>query len=227
MRLLLEDVFIKTPFCQPIGNWVRAKRHARKLEEWTRNGKPAPPPHIVKQRTLRSHAENFGLTILVETGTYFGDMVEAMKDDFGQIYSIELSKELYEKAKKRFRGVATVELIHGDSGTELGNLIGRIDKPALFWLDGHYSAGVTARGDQDTPIYEELTHIFDAPDKGHVIIIDDARCFGVDPAYPSIEELSNFIKSKRENVDISIEDDSIRITPSKATSCCANPGDQT
>ena len=32
--------------------------------------------------------------------------------------------------------------------------------PAIFWLDGHYSAGITAMGEQATPIFKELTHIF-------------------------------------------------------------------
>ena len=57
-----------------------------------------------------------------------------------------------------------VELLHGDSGTELGNVMNKINQPALFWLDGHYSAGVTAKGDKDTPIYEELVCILNAPD---------------------------------------------------------------
>jgi hypothetical protein len=80
-------------------------------------------------------------------------------------------------------------------------------------LDGHYSAGETAQSHKDNPIFEELQHIFDTPDRGHVIIIDNARCFGMDPDYPSIEQLSDFVKSQRPNVDISVQYDIIRITP--------------
>jgi len=144
-------------------------------------------------------------------------MVEAMKYCFDYIYSIELSKELYENAKKRFDGDRRVEIIHGDSGVELGKLLDRIDQPALFWLDGHYSAGVTARGYKDTPIYEELTHIFNTQNSEHVVIIDDARNFGNDPAYPTIKELSDFIKTKKPDAKIEVEYDSIRITPPKVT----------
>jgi hypothetical protein len=78
-------------------------------------------------------------------------MVEAMKDVFEQIYSIELSRDLYEKAMKRFTGVTHIRLIRGDSGKELGRVVNEIDRPALFWLDGHYSAGVAAKGEKDTP----------------------------------------------------------------------------
>jgi hypothetical protein len=52
-----------------------------------------------------------------------------------------------------------------------------------------------------------------ASNYGHVIIIDDARCFGSDPDYPNMEELSNFIKSKKPNLVIAVQDDNIIITP--------------
>ena len=215
MKQLLKEIIKTPPLYIPLRNWLHTKRQKKELIEWENEGKPVPPPHIVKQRTIRSFAEKFGPKILIETGTYYGDMVEAMKGYFNQIYSIELSEELYEKAKKRFDGEENVRIIHGDSGVELGRLVGRIEEPALFWLDGHYSAGVTARGDKDTPIYEELTHIFNSHLSKYVIIIDDARCFGNDPAYPSIKELSDFIKAKRPHAQIEVKDDSIRITQSK------------
>jgi hypothetical protein len=41
-------------------------------------------------------------------------------------------------------------------------------------LDGYYSAGETAQSHKDNPIFEELQHIFDTPDRGHVIIIESA-----------------------------------------------------
>ncbi len=209
MKNTLKQLIKKTPI-YPV---LRTIRQKRELKEWERNGRPVPPPHIVKQRTIREFAEKFGLSVLVETGTYYGDMVEAMKGYFSRIYSIELSNDLYEKAKQRFAGDDRIEIIHGDSGIELGKLIPRLDQAALFWLDGHYSAGVTARGEKDTPIYEELTHIFSSPEEGHVIIIDDARCFGTDPAYPGIDELIGFIKAKKPNAKIEVKDDSIRVLP--------------
>ncbi len=193
--------------------WIKKRKNDKKLAEWQSKGKPVPPPHIVKQLAIRNYARRFGLKILVETGTLHGRMIEAMKDDFDRIYSIELSEELYKKAKDRFRKENSVELIHGDSGVELKHVIERLDQPALFWLDGHYSSGETARGEKDTPVFEELNHIFDDQVRDHVIIIDDARCFGTDPAYPTLEELTNFVKSRRPGAGISIQDDSIRITP--------------
>ena len=213
MKEIMVQVIKKNPLYYPLRNWAAKRRGIAELAEWERNDRSVPPPHIVKQRVLREYSKRFSLKILVETGTYLGDMVEAMREDFDRIYSIELSKDLYDQAKMRFKGVNNIELIHGDSSNELGRTLSKINQPILFWLDGHYSDGVTARGLKDTPIYEELHHIFNSKDFGHVIVIDDARCFGKFSNYPSIEELSNFIKSKRPNVDIVVQDDSIRITP--------------
>ena len=187
----------------------------REMKKWERNGGAAPTPHLIKQRTIREYADKFGIKVFIETGTYFGYMVAAMKKHFTWIYSIELSDELYLNAMQKFVGDERIKIIHGDSAVELGKLIPNLDQPALFWLDGHYSAGMTAKGKKDTPIYEELTHIFNSLQKMHVIIIDDARCFGTDPAYPNIDELTKFIKTKNPNVKIEIENDCIRITPKK------------
>jgi len=196
-----------------IRKWLRARRDRRTLEEWERRGRPVPPPHIVKQRVLREYAERYGLRTLVETGTYRGDMIEAMRPVFEKIVSIELGQDLFAAARKRFKRVAHVELIQGDSAQELRRVMERLDRAALFWLDGHYSAGETARGEKDTPIYEELAHILGARDLGHVIVIDDARAFGTDPAYPTIDELRRYVLAKRPVVSIAVADDSIRITP--------------
>lgn len=208
--------FIKnTPLYVLLRNWLYMKIQKSEVIRWEKNGRPAPPPHLIKQRALLNFAEKFELEVLIETGTYYGDMVEAMKSHFSQIYSIELSEELFRKAKKRFESVKNVTIIHGDSGVELEKLTNIIKKPALFWLDGHYSAGVTAIGDKNTPIFEELTHIFNANLRKYIIVIDDARCFDKDPAYPNINELNDFIKISKPDAEIEIKDDSIRIIPGK------------
>lgn len=188
------------------------QRQIRAYGKWERNGCPNPPPHLIKQRVLREHAQRFGLKILVETGTYRGDMVHAMRNDFEKIYSIELSRELHEAACRRFYNVKHVEILQGDSGKVIADLIPRLDKPTLFWLDGHYSAGMTARGEKDTPIFEELGHIFSSNMKDYAIVIDDARLFGADPAYPTLQELKDYIHAQRPNCDIEVDTDSIRIT---------------
>ena len=215
MKEALKQFVQNTSLYHPLRNLMVKRRQKQELSEWETKGKPAPPPHIIKQQTLKSYADKYDLKVLVETGTFYGDMIEAMKHVFEKIYSIELSQELFEKAKKRFKDQSHVELIQGDSGIELRSLLSKINQPTLFWLDGHYSAGETAQAAKDTPIFEELQHIFDTPDRGHVIIIDDARCFGSYADYPSIEQLNEFIKLKRPSMDVSVQYDSVRIAPKK------------
>lgn len=209
MTDVFKQALKKTPLYKPLRNLLANRLY----RAWEEDGKPLPPPNVVKQRVLREYAQRYGTRILIETGTFYGDMVEAMKVDFDHIYSVELCAEFYEKARTRFRKDTHIELIFGNSGTELHRIMNSIDQAALFWLDGHYSGESTAHGAVTTPIYEELQQIFDADDRGHVIIIDDARCFESDPAYPRIDDLFVFIKSKRSNVVITVQDDIIRITP--------------
>lgn len=213
MQTTLKQIIKQAPLYYPLRNWFIKQRLNHEFAQWEKKGKPLPPPHLNKQRVLRSYAQQYGLKVLVETGTFYGDMVEAMKSDFSRIYSIELSRDLHAKAQNRFRQYRHIEIIQGDSGTELKSLMSKITLPTLFWLDGHYSGGETALGAKETPINEELGYILGAPDLRHVIIVDDARCFGADPAYPTMEQLESFVKSRRPGTAITVQDDSVRITP--------------
>ena len=193
-------------------NFEVKRRGPKELATWEDTGHPVPPPHLVKQRALLEYAKRYGLRVLVETGTYYGDMVAAMKTHFDRIYSIELSAALYKLDVRRFRGERNIALIEGDSGVEIDKIINELKTPALFWLDGHYSGGNTARGEKDSPISEELHAVLSQGVK-HVILIDDARDFGFSPAYPTIEELSELVKAKREDFSVRVKNGIIRIAP--------------
>jgi len=52
----------------------------------------------------------------VETGTFRGDMMQALSPYFKSLYSIELAKTLYEKAVERFREQPHITILFGDSG---------------------------------------------------------------------------------------------------------------
>lgn len=213
MKKIIKRTVERLPFYPALRRLINKRRERREVLEWEHVGRQGPPPHPVKQRALLYYSEKYGLKVLVETGTYQGAMVEAMKRHFDHVFSIELSKELYEAAKKRFKKDTNVEIIQGDSGSELANLMPRIKHPALFWLDGHYSSGSTAKGVKETPIFEELDHLLRLPEVNHVVVIDDARLFGHDPQYPTLDELKLFVLARRANVEFLVKDDSIRITP--------------
>ncbi len=165
-----------------------------------------------KHTDVNYFRKKYRLSILVETGTYHGDMVAAMLSKFKNIYTIELNELFFEKAKKRFSNDSHVSIIKGDSGEKLGLVIKEINKPILFWLDGHYSGGDTSCGEKETPIYKELQVIFRHNIKNHVILIDDARCFNGTCDYPTQKKLAKFVQ-KESNYQLSISRDIIRLVP--------------
>lgn len=112
--------------------------------------------------------------ILVETGTEFGTMIDAVKTHFKEIHSVELNDDLFNRACKKFDGQKNIHLYHGDSAQEISKILQAITTPALFWLDAHGGDQITF---ENSPIQMELSAILHHPIQSHVILIDDARHF--------------------------------------------------
>ena len=60
-------------------------RSASEIRSWQLNERPVPPPHSIKARNILCLADLFGIDVLIETGTFRGDMIAATKDRFKQI----------------------------------------------------------------------------------------------------------------------------------------------
>jgi hypothetical protein len=200
--------------------WCWRKRNiyfcaGKELKEWEKQGKPIPPPHAYKIQTLINFHKKYKPTIFIETGTFWGSTLWHMKNKFEKCYSIELSQKLYEYNKKFFSKYKKVNILHGDSGEVLKNILPKINKPCLFWLDAHYSGegNSSVMGDSETPIVKELDTILDHKIKNHIIIIDDARNFIGNNGYPKIETVESLIKTKNSELKFEVFDDLIRIYP--------------
>ncbi len=185
-------------------------RDNRALIKWYRNGKPLPPPHLAKQGIIKEYAKRFSVDTLVETGTYLGAMVESALRDFQKIVSIEVDESLYRAAAKKFDKYPHVTIMKGDSSDMLGMVLRNVTGKALFWLDAHYSEGITGKGALNTPIMRELGTILDHSSE-HVTLIDDARCFTGMDDYPTIDALKDYVKKRIPEVSFYICDDIIRI----------------
>jgi hypothetical protein len=179
-------------------------------KKWLNGGATTSPPHGVKKVTVRNYQKMSGYGVLVETGTYHGAMVFAQLDYFKSIYSVELAGDLYKQATKRFKKYHNVHLYHGDSTNVLPDILKCLAEPAIFWLDGHYSGGETAKGEKDCPVWAELEHILDQ-NLPHIILIDDARCFVGQNDYPAISELQQYLMKKNRKHSFEVKDDIIRI----------------
>jgi len=171
-----------------------------------------PVPHYLKQLTIAEYQKKYKCNVLIETGTYLGDMVEAQKNNFRRLYSIELSDDLCQKATKRFRKIPHIAIIQGDSGKVLPNLLPEITEPAIFWLDGHYSEGITAQGEKECPVFEELNAILSVPTLHPVILIDDARCYTGVGDYPTIAQIKSLVHATRPEYDLEVKNDIIHLT---------------
>ncbi len=194
-------------------------KSALEERQWRTQGRPMPPPPAYKRKTIREFAKRQKIRTLVETGTFMGDTVEGLRRDFDRIYSIEVQESLYRKAVDRFSGVSNVTLLFGDSSKELTKVLRDLTAPAVFWLDAHYSAGVTGRGDEDSALRVELQHIIEQVNqKGfhHVLLLDDARDFWGVGGYPSLTEILN---QTREELPpgyvFELKDDIVRIYNAK------------
>ena len=181
---------------------------------WRSEGCPLPPPNAVKQGAIIRYAREAGIRVFVETGTYEGRTLRAVRQYFESLYSIELGEDLYRKACARFRSDPKIFLFQGDSGDRLRDILDMVgDRRCLFWLDAHYSRGDTARGSEDTPVLRELHAITRHSRKDHVILVDDARCFGTDPAYPGLGRMEALVGQLLPGSSFSASEDIIRIVP--------------
>lgn len=118
--------------------------------------------------------------VFVETGTYLGETVnKADQLGFKLIHTIEVQQELWTQAVNKFTK-PHIKCWFGDSGNVLSVILHYLKEPAVFWLDGHWSQGITGKGAKDVPLYEELQHIKNHFIKNHTILIDDVRLFGND-----------------------------------------------
>lgn len=130
----------------------------------------------------------------IETGTYLGDGIKCVINNYDTIHSIELSEKWYEHNVEQFKNNKNVKMYLGDSKTILHELLKNINEPVTIYLDAHYSGGTTAFGDEETPLLHEL-NILKNREYNDIIIIDDCRLLGKSgicgcepnhPVYPSM-----------------------------------------
>ena len=201
----------------PLRAWIRQRLWPTvELLRWHLRGQPAPPPHAIKRREILAARRDHGVDVLIETGTYMGDMVNFARRHFSRVMSVEIDPTLHQRAQERFAGDSRVELLLGDSATVLPALLDREElkrQPLLYWLDGHYSAGVTGRGDKDTPVAEELEAVLARDNPRDVILIDDARCFDGTSDYPILDDLVAALRARRPDMDVRVEFDMIKVLP--------------
>jgi len=116
----------------------------------------------------------------IETGTYYGETILGMEPYFTNLYTIEIKPEFYYQILNYYKG-NKIKFLLGDSSNVLPSIIPYISGNSIFFLDGHWSALNTGKGDKDCPLYEELQAIISFHKNKAILIIDDVRLFGSGP----------------------------------------------
>jgi hypothetical protein len=198
----------------PFYSTIKALGHYPDYWYWNLRGRPQRSPHLLKQKAVQDYGQKFGLHILIETGTYYGEMVSAMRTRFNTIYSIEQNPELAARAAKEFARYRHIQIIQGDSQTALPALLKSLDQPALFWLDAGYYGWSGSHGDKKR-LGIELDAILHHKINRHVVLMDDAHGLNGQNGALTIEEVTSQIHSEFPNRKVEVAFDILRITPSQ------------
>jgi hypothetical protein len=198
----------------PLYSALKTLGHYPDYWYWLLRGKPARSPHLVKQRTVLEYSRKYHLRTVIESGTYYGEMVAAMRPHFDRIISIEQNAALAARAQMKFARYPHITILEGDSQKVLPNAISRISEPALFWLDAGYYGWAGAQGDQRR-LGVELDAILRHPAKGHVILMDDASGLNGLNGAPTIYDVRAQIESEFPGRKTEVALDILRITPAR------------
>jgi hypothetical protein len=182
----------------------------QKIKRWMNPNKRF---HIDKIEKILAAKTLFNIDLFIETGTYLGVTTNYVRKYFSKIYSIELSKDLAKEACSYFKNKKNITIIQGDSGLLIGEILKENTSKKIFWLDAHYSAGITACSTTfgDTPISKEIEEILKYWVTESVILIDDARLFTGKDNYPTVSDLTKFITDKNQKLKVFLDKDIIHI----------------
>ena len=180
---------------------VRAAR-SRFIEkrDWVARQFASPSPSYIKRQVLLRNG--IPGAAWIETGTYLGDTTLILANYSKRVISIEPDEELYRRAINRFASFHNVEIINGLSEEVFPQLLPQLHEEINFWLDGHFSGGITHRGPKKTPIVDELRciEINLSNFSRIVVLVDDVRCFNpVRPEYRGYPPLDVLVDWARKN----------------------------
>ena len=147
---------------------------------------------------------DFSNHYFVETGLGGGgSLALAIRSSFfAELHSMEIDINRIKRVSHIFEPLGNVFLHHGDSSTDLWNLITAMNQPITFWLDAHLGSP-NLSGEKSTALLEELEQIRKHPIKTHTILIDDMRLFNT-PLFDNITVRQIIAKIRKINPNYTI-----------------------
>jgi hypothetical protein len=177
----------KTNLAFLLGRYARDLQSTLMYPLWHLRGRPSPDNHVYKKRRIRRLAIKHRCDTFIETGTYYGQMVNFAREIFLKVISVEIYTPFYRENVSQFADDDRVHILLGDSAKNLPEAISLASERVLFWLDGHYSGAGTGVGEKVSPIIEELRLIAISGRTNDCIVIDDKRLFTGHDGYPDLE----------------------------------------
>ncbi len=184
-----------------------------------------PPKKLVLQLRDRYELQNF-----IETGTSDGATSAWAASHFDSVITAEYCRQVYDRTVTRHGHIQNIDFVFGDSRSILEDIVPKLTRPAIFWLDSHWcgpSASSYGEDDQCSLIGE--IRPVNKSEYTHFIIIDDARLFCAPPprpnkieAWPSIDEVIEVIKDGIHDYYIVVVEDLIIAVPKYAKGFVAN-----
>ena len=132
---------------------------------------------------------------------------------FDQLWTVEADPFIHRAALGLFqgRGIVNVDAQLGDSRQFLALLDQQVCNDAVFFLDAHFSSGITSREYGTCPVVEEIAIIVDkAP--AALVVVDDLREMNGSKGYPDLAEVLDSIPNSR-RVEIAFDQLIIRGDP--------------
>ena len=105
-------------------------------------------PPSVKELTIFKHGIKD--SIWIETGTFMGRKTAFLTKRFPLVHKIEPSKYCLKFARINTSKFKNINFHHGTSEECLEGILEDINRDVSFWLDGHFSGGVTFEGEKHT-----------------------------------------------------------------------------
>ena len=195
---------------------IKFALYYRIIKIWSKTNFLENAPQHIKELVF----EKYGIinSPWIQTGTFLGKTTNFLKERYSHLYTIEPEVSLYNNALERFNG-KNVTLYNDTSENVLPKLLKNLSGNLNFWLDGHYSEGITFKGKKNCPVEDELNAIeINLVNFNQItILIDDVRCFLPQNTrysdYPSINYLVDW--ARRLNMSWRIENDIFIIQKTK------------
>ena len=127
--------------------------------------------------------KEYNIETFIEAGTFQGVTAVWASTLFKNVFTIELSEQLYTNTSANYQHIQHIKFLYGHTVEHLKAIVPQLQGSALFWLDAHWSGGITAGQEEECPILREL-QIIKESEWEHFILIDDARLFLSPPPAP-------------------------------------------